>query len=52
MAYIMNQPLLPEYVEGKTEPRLAFVLAMQKINRPHTAGRTIMDLNQKNDRSW
>lgn len=52
MAYIMNQPLFPVNEEVYTEPRFALVLTMQKINRPNTAGSTMIDLNQKNARSW
>lgn len=52
MAYIINHALLPLKEEVYTEPRFAFVFTMQNMNRPHTAGRTIIDLNQKNARSW
>lgn len=52
IALSINQPLLPVNLEGITEPRFPLVLTMQKMNRPHTAGRTTMDLNQKNERSW
>lgn len=51
MAYMMNQPLLFVILEAYTEPTSPFVFTMQKMNRPQTAGSTIMDLNQKKARS-
>lgn len=53
MAYIINQPLEPLIFSLYNPPEmLAFVLTMQKMNSPQTAGRIMMLLNQKNARSW
>ena len=52
MAYMMNQPLLLVILEAYTEPTFPFVFTIQKINRPQTAGRTMIDLNQKKALSW
>lgn len=51
IAYIINQPLLFVILEAYTDPTLPFVLTIQNMNNPHTAGRTIIDFTQKNIRS-
>lgn len=51
IAYIINQPLLFVILDAYTEPTLPFVLTMQNMNKPHTAGRTMIDFTQKNVRS-
>lgn len=52
IAYITNQPLFPLMVLEYSGPSWPFVLTMQKMKRPQTAGRMMMDLNQKKARSW
>ena len=51
IAYMTNHPCPLVIFDLYTDPTLPLVFTMQNINKPNTAGRTIIDLNQKNARS-